>query len=94
MKPLGVVRNLDRLGRIVVPKEYTKIKGWKEGTPLEMLATDEGLLVRKYQPIYDKESVLTELVVNKQFATDPEIQEAYKKVIDHIRSGEKEAVFK
>jgi AbrB family looped-hinge helix DNA binding protein len=49
-KALGIVRKLDELGRIVLPKEVRNTQGWEQGTPMEMLMTEEGLLIREYQP--------------------------------------------
>ncbi|NNV08206.1 AbrB family transcriptional regulator [Geobacillus sp. MMMUD3] len=48
MKPLGIVRKLDHLGRIVIPMEVRRVHGWGQGTPIEMFATDKGLLLREY----------------------------------------------
>lgn len=48
MKPLGIVRRIDRLGRIVIPMEVRRVHGWETGTPIEMFATDKGLVLREY----------------------------------------------
>lgn len=48
MKPLGIVRRIDQLGRIVIPAEVRRVHGWEPGTPIEMFATDKGLLLREY----------------------------------------------
>lgn len=47
-KALGIVRNVDELGRIVIPKEFRKTHGWLTGTPIEMFATEQGLLLQEY----------------------------------------------
>lgn len=43
-----VIRKLDGLGRIVLPKELRDIQGLDEGTPMDVLLDDEGnVLLRK-----------------------------------------------
>ena len=46
----GIVRPLDRLGRIVLPMEFRKTMGLKEGTQMEIIGTRDGLLLRPYRP--------------------------------------------
>lgn len=48
----GVVREIDDLGRICVPKDMRKARGWEPGTSLELILTEGGVLVRTYAP-YD-----------------------------------------
>ena len=52
MKATGVVRRIDELGRIVIPKEIRRTLKIREGTPLEIYSGDNGeLLLKKYSPI-------------------------------------------
>lgn len=52
MKATGVVRRIDDLGRIVIPKEIRKILHIKEGDPLEIFTDKEGgIILKKYSPI-------------------------------------------
>lgn len=54
MKATGVVRRIDELGRIVIPKEIRRTLKIKEGTPLEIYSGDNGeLLLKKYSPIIE-----------------------------------------
>lgn len=46
----GIVRPLDRLGRIVLPMEFRKTMGLKEGTQMEIIGTRDGLLLHPYRP--------------------------------------------
>ncbi len=51
MKATGIVRKIDDLGRIVLPKELRKTLNIKEGTPLEIYVEDNGKIVfMKYEP--------------------------------------------
>ncbi len=61
MKATGVVRRIDDLGRIVIPKEIRKTLRIKEGTPLEIFTEKEGnIVLKKYSPIGELSSFSTE----------------------------------
>ena len=52
MKATGVVRRIDDLGRVVIPKEIRKVHRIKEGEPLEIFTDKEGeIILKKYSPI-------------------------------------------
>ena len=52
MKATGVVRRIDDLGRVVIPKEIRKTLRIKEGAPLEIFTDKEGeIILKKYSPI-------------------------------------------
>lgn len=44
MKTTGIVRRLDELGRIVIPKEYRKLYGIEIGDPLEIKGNENGTI--------------------------------------------------
>lgn len=56
MKSTGMIRRIDTLGRIVIPKSIRKSLGLKdqtateEGTALEIFVDGEQLIFRKYVP--------------------------------------------
>jgi AbrB family transcriptional regulator (stage V sporulation protein T) len=48
----GIVRRVDDLGRIIIPKEIRKILNIREGDPLEIFTTKEGEVVfKKYETL-------------------------------------------
>ena len=52
MKATGIVRRIDDLGRVVVPKEIRKTLRIKEGTPMEIYTDRQGeIILKKYSPI-------------------------------------------
>lgn len=54
MKATGIVRRIDDLGRIVVPKEIRKVLRIREGDPLEIFTGKEGeVVLKKYSPMAD-----------------------------------------
>ena len=51
MKATGIVRNVDKLGRIVIPAEIRDKFGVKEnGGLLELYAEDDTIILKKYEP--------------------------------------------
>lgn len=52
MKATGIVRRIDELGRIVIPKEIRRTLRIREGDPLEIYVDREGgVILKKYSPI-------------------------------------------
>lgn len=52
MKATGIVRRIDDLGRVVVPKEIRKVLRIREGDPLEIYTGTAGeVILKKYSPI-------------------------------------------
>lgn len=58
MKATGIIRRIDDLGRIVIPKEIRRAMRASEGTPMEIIPTNEGVLLKRYYP----EGSLSELL--------------------------------
>ena len=50
MKATGIVRQVDKLGRIVIPKELRGSLGIDEKDPLEIFVDGEFIMLRKYEP--------------------------------------------
>ena len=52
MKATGIVRRIDDLGRVVIPKEIRRTMRIREGDPLEIYTDREGeVIFKKYSPI-------------------------------------------
>ena len=51
MRNTGIVRNLDNLGRTVIPKEMRRVLDIAEKDPIEILIQDETIILRKYEPV-------------------------------------------
>jgi stage V sporulation protein T len=59
MKATGIVRRVDDLGRVVIPKEIRRSMRIKEGDPLELYTTHEGEIVfKKYQAYDEKDWIM------------------------------------
>jgi AbrB family transcriptional regulator, transcriptional pleiotropic regulator of transition state genes len=50
MKATGIVRRVDELGRVVIPKELRRTLGIGEKDPLEIFVNGEQIVLRKYAP--------------------------------------------
>ena len=52
MKATGIVRRIDDLGRVVIPKEIRRTQRIREGDPLEIFTTGAGeVIFKKYSPM-------------------------------------------
>lgn len=52
MKATGIVRRIDDLGRVVIPKEIRRTLRIRVGDPLEIFTDREGeIILKKYSPI-------------------------------------------
>ncbi|MGG1637378.1 AbrB family transcriptional regulator [Paenibacillus sp. FSL A5-0031] len=50
MKPAGVVRKVDQLGRIVLPKSLRKRYLMNEGDPVEIFVQGDHIILERYRP--------------------------------------------
>lgn len=54
MRATGIVRRIDDLGRVVIPKEIRRTLRLREGTPLEIFTDREGeIILKKYSPMVE-----------------------------------------
>ena len=62
MKATGIVRRVDDLGRIVIPKEIRRTLRIREGDPLEIYTEkDGGVIFRKYSPMGDLQEFASQI---------------------------------
>ena len=63
MKATGIVRRIDDLGRVVIPKEIRRTLRIREGDPLEIFTDREGeVILKKYSPINELNEFANEYV--------------------------------
>lgn len=61
MKATGIVRRIDDLGRVVIPKEIRRTLRIREGDPLEIFTDAEGgVIFKKYSPVGEMSSFASE----------------------------------
>lgn len=51
MKATGIVRRIDDLGRVVIPKEIRRMMRIREGDPLEIYTDNGSVVFKKYSPM-------------------------------------------
>ncbi len=71
MKATGIVRRIDDLGRVVIPKEIRRTQRIRRGDPLEIFTTGDGeVIFKKYSPIGEMNNVAVQYaeVLSRSFA--------------------------
>lgn len=58
----GIVRRVDSLGRVVIPKEIRKVLKIKENEQLEIKVEDDKIILSKYSDIHDYDKSINNLV--------------------------------
>ena len=61
MRATGIVRRIDVLGRVVIPKEIRKIFNISEGDPVEIFTEKDGIILRKYSPFANMDGLADEI---------------------------------
>ncbi len=70
MKATGIVRRIDDLGRVVIPKEIRRTMRIREGDPLEIFTNKEGeVIFKKYSPIHELSAFAAEYAAALQAAS-------------------------
>lgn len=62
MKATGILRRIDELGRVVIPKEIRKTMKMREGEELEIYTTEEEVVLKKYSELSSMEAISASLV--------------------------------
>ncbi|MDR3185551.1 MAG: AbrB/MazE/SpoVT family DNA-binding domain-containing protein [Christensenellaceae bacterium] len=67
MKATGIVKRVDELGRIVIPKEIRRIMRIKENDELEIVSLEDGFFIKKYSALGEINKLAKEyvLAINK-----------------------------
>lgn len=72
MKATGIVRRIDDLGRIVIPKELRRTHDIAEGDPLEIFTEEDRIIFKKYETsrkcVFCGETDVNELIEYKGVA--------------------------
>lgn len=63
MKAAGIVRSIDELGRVVIPKEIRQQLRIVEGTPMEIyISRQQEIVLRKYSPLQEVRKMIVSYV--------------------------------
>ena len=93
MKSTGVIRRIDELGRIVIPKEIRRNLGIRDGENVEIFTESDSIILKKYNRLTSTNEIATslcELIYNdfnyKIIITDREQIIAYNGFKENITS--------
>ena len=71
MKATGIVRRIDDLGRVVIPKELRRTMRLREGAPLEIFTDRDGTLIfKEYSPLGELTDFAADLCESLRRATE------------------------
>lgn len=85
MKSTGIVRKVDELGRVVIPKELRRTLGIEEKDPVEIYIDGEKIILKKYLPNGEKEDVISSLEKMAASAKNPNVIDVIDRAIKLIR---------
>lgn len=85
MKSTGIVRKVDDLGRVVLPKELRRTLGIEEKDALEIYIDNKNIILKKYQPNAEKDEVIANLKKMAANAKNPNMLETIDRAIKLIR---------
>ena len=90
MKATGIVRRIDDLGRVVIPKEIRRTMRIREGDPLEIFTDKDGeLIFKKYSPIGELSDFAAQICDSLRKATDSIVAVCDRDSIIAIAGGAK-----
>ena len=67
MKATGIVRRIDDLGRVVIPKEIRRTLRIREGDPLEIFTEKDGSVIFKKYSLMDDQSEFAQQVCDAMY---------------------------
>lgn len=82
MRATGIIRRIDDLGRVVVPKEIGRSLGIKEGDPLEIFTTRDGEII--FKPCQAKNKVIDNFIEAFKEMGIADKKEIIKKLVEEM----------
>jgi AbrB family looped-hinge helix DNA binding protein len=94
MRATGIVRRVDDLGRVVIPREIRKQMGIREGEPMEIFLEENAVMFRKYSfNLVDEVKRVAELIEyhhNADSETMADISRMLSTVAELVKGEEEE----
>ena len=84
MKATGIVRRIDELGRVVIPKELRRTLGIKIGDPLEIFAEDSGEITLRKFAYEGKAAEAAKLVYNLTENMPPDLGKRIRAMVEPV----------
>lgn len=83
----GIVRRIDDLGRVVIPKEIRRARGWEEGAPIEIVPDGEDVILRLYSDNKRLEDLLNELIGQMEERGLDDQEMLLRKMMEELKEG-------
>ena len=86
----GIIRRIDELGRVVIPREIRNRIDIREGDPFELFTDNEGVYFKKYNPgsglVERVNRLMQEIKDNEEIGNDTrrEVIESLRKIIETL----------
>ena len=94
MRATGIVRRVDDLGRVVIPREIRRSMGIREGEPLEIYLENDAVMFRRYSYKLTDEVARVAELIEQNCNADPEtmadISRMLSTVAELVKSEEDE----
>ena len=85
MNATGIIRRVDDLGRIVLPKEVRRKAGIAEGTPMEIFVDSDRIVLKKYRTSEELMNVVSALSETVDNSADDLGEEKVSAIREHIK---------
>ena len=69
MKSTGIVRRIDNLGRVVLPKEICRTYGFTYGSPVEFFTDNGAIIIKRFEMAGDTKDKISQLLNEVEFNT-------------------------
>ncbi|MGE6379583.1 AbrB/MazE/SpoVT family DNA-binding domain-containing protein [Peribacillus muralis] len=84
MKPTGIVRKIDCLGRLNIPIEIRRSLGWEQGEEIEFLIDGKYVALQSNDQEQKTMEALDTLEEAEEHIQDPELKQKIKEVIRYL----------
>mgnify|MGYP000917684379 CR=1 FL=1 len=84
MPATGIIRNIDNLGRLVIPKELRRKFGIKDGDPVEIFTDCNSIILRRYYAAGSIKEIVDRLQAELQEAEELENREKAIELTDEL----------
>jgi len=88
MKALGIIRKIDSLGRVVIPKEICKAHGWEQGEPMEFFMEGNMLVLQSYEGERQRAEAIQKLEKLRQITMTAQEREELDSVMQFLMFGD------
>lgn len=85
MKSTGILRNVDELGRVVIPIELRRNLGIGDRDAIEIFIDGNQIILQKYKPETEKQEVIKSLEALASVAISADAADIYERAIKLIK---------